>query len=112
MFSSYDDMAPNYKTIYMDMILQKFPEKIEKCELLLSKNNLTALDIIKVNDILFRSHNSNQKHRAYKEIDIIKILQFQHLNKMSNSQLALHYKVSRNTITKWKKHFKQLSKRT
>ena len=34
---------------------------------------------------------------------ILEILQYQKNNNLNNNQLADHFKLSRNTITKWKK---------
>ena len=104
-------IKPNYKKIYTDILSQKYPEKKDKCISLLEKQNLSALDIINLNEQIFgagtsKTHNnSNQRHRSYSKADILKILDYQKKHKLNNSQLALHFKLSRNTVAKWKKMF-------
>lgn len=49
--------------------------------------------------------NINKKHRSYSKSDIIKILNHQKKNQLNNSQLARHFGLSRNTVTKWKRLF-------
>lgn len=102
--------TPDYKRIYNDMITIKYPEKREICDQLLSKANLSTLDIIEISQILFNKSSKenaefNQKHRSYNKSTIIKILEYQKKNTLNNSQLARHFKLSRNTITKWKNKF-------
>ena len=43
---------PNYRRIYSD-ILNKHPEKKAECHPLLKKENLSVLDIIELNKIIF-----------------------------------------------------------
>lgn len=102
--------TPDYKRIYSDMITIKYPEKKEICDKLLSKVNLSTLDIIEISQILFNKSSKenagfNQKHRSYSKSTIIQILKYQQQNKLNNSQLARHFKLSRNTVTKWKNEF-------
>lgn len=102
--------TPDYKKIFTDIINIKFPEKKEKCSHLLEKSDLSVLDVINLNELLFRNcskENSvfNQKHRSYNESAIYHILEYQKKNRLNNSQLAKHFKLSRNTITKWKSLF-------
>lgn len=103
-------MTPNYKLIYSDILIKKFPHKQEKCKALLNKRNLSVLNIIELNTIIFgtddhQTENANQKHRSYRKSDILMILDYQKKNKLNNSQLANHFKLSRNSVTKWKKIF-------
>ncbi|MFP3591147.1 helix-turn-helix domain-containing protein [Chryseobacterium sp. SIMBA_038] len=102
--------TPDYKRIYSDMITIKYPEKREICDQLLSKANLSTLDIIEISQIIFNKSSKenaefNQKHRSYSKSTIVKILEYQKKNKLNNSQLARHFKLSRNTVTKWKNKF-------
>jgi hypothetical protein len=102
--------TPDYKKIFNDIINIKFPEKKEICSHLLDKSNLTVLDIIDLNELLFRNSSKensvfNQKHRSYNETVIYQILEYQKKNRLNNSQLAGHFKLSRNTVTKWKSLF-------
>lgn len=107
--SSVDD-SPNYKRIYEDIIMEKCPEKIEEYRQILKKEKLSELDIIELEKKIFgladkETFSFNQKHRSYNESTILKILQYQKIHKCNNSQLAIHFKLSRNTITKWKRLF-------
>ncbi|WP_312992336.1 helix-turn-helix domain-containing protein [Chryseobacterium flavum] len=103
--------TPNYKLIFQDMLNKKFPEKKEICEPLLNKKSLSHIDIININEIIFgkpefKKEVLNQQRRSYDVPSILQILKYQEKNNLSNSQLANHYKISRNTIAKWKKIFK------
>ncbi|AZA76238.1 helix-turn-helix domain-containing protein [Chryseobacterium sp. G0186] len=102
---------PNYNVIYYDLIQKKHPDKIEACKELLKKENMDATDILELNRRIFpvtRENNGKfkQRHRAYHEADILKILDYQKKNKLNNLQLASHFKMSRNTITKWRRLMK------
>lgn len=101
---------PNYKKIYTDMLLIKYPDKIDGCNNLLSKDELSFLDVIKLNNIIFDSQTKEQmkitqNHRSYDEKSIFEILDFQKKNKLNNLELSRHFNISRNTLTKWKKKF-------
>ncbi|AZA50661.1 helix-turn-helix domain-containing protein [Chryseobacterium carnipullorum] len=102
---------PDYHKIYSDIIRLRHPEKRKYCEDILSKVNLSDLDVIKLNDIVFSQQKKesqifNQMHRAYNEQAILQILNYQKKNKLNNSQLAVYFKLSRNTVAKWKKIYK------
>ncbi|MCW3162412.1 helix-turn-helix domain-containing protein [Chryseobacterium oryctis] len=99
---------PDYRRIYNDIIIKKHPDKKEKCQSFLLKKQLSALDIIKLNSLIFDSGDReciafNQKNKAYNRSAIQEILEYQIKNKLNNTQLASHFKLSRNTIAKWKK---------
>lgn len=99
---------PDYRRIYEDIIAVKFPEKKEKCaRILLGKEDLSALQVLELNTIIFCKEvtKESQKLRSYKKSDILEILDYQKQNKLNNSQLALYFKLSRNTVAKWKKMF-------
>lgn len=101
---------PNYKLIFSDIIDRKYPEKRKDCQNLLNKENLTSLDIIQLNQNIFGAPDkkrlaSNQMHKAYNVEAIIEILTYQKKNRMSNSKIAKHFRLSRNTISKWKRLF-------
>lgn len=105
-----NNTAPDYKKIYNDIISLKYPEKKEVCKDLLSKNNLSTLDIIEISRILFNkitkeNFSFNQKHHSYDRSAIIEILEYQKKNRLNNSELARHFNLSRNTVTKWKNRF-------
>ena len=98
--------SPDYKLIFTDILDKKFPHKKEKCQILLKKKNLSAMDIIELNNNIFNTPDrENQKYRSYSKSDILKILDYQKKHKLNNSQLSKHFKLSRNSVTKWKKMF-------
>lgn len=101
---------PDYKRIYTDLINRKYPEKLDTCEFILKKGELKILDVIKLDTLIFRPANqetgvSDKNHRFYDQQTIIEILNYQRENSFNNRQLADHFKLSRNTIAKWKKIF-------
>ena len=101
-------MRPDYKKIYTDILDKKFPEKKSQYMLILQKKELSVLDVIRLNNDIFGVSDSetelfNQKHRSYSETDIIEILEYQKKHRLNNIQLAKHFKLSRNTVSKWKK---------
>ncbi|WP_419867928.1 helix-turn-helix domain-containing protein [Chryseobacterium sp. CT-SW4] len=99
---------PNYKKIYTDIINKKYPEKLTTCKTLLLKNKLSFLDVIKLNQKIFGNNETlsgNQRHRSYDVKTIFEILDYQKKHNLNNSQLAIHFKLSRNTVAKWKKNF-------
>ena len=98
--------TPNYKRIYSDILNKRYPEKKEVCKQIIQKANLSVFDVIKLNEKIFGTNQSkNQKLRSYSKSDILKILDYQKKNNLNNSQLANHFKLSRNTVAKWKKLF-------
>lgn len=106
---------PFYHRLYADLIRDKYPKKIEVCRKYIEKENWTALDVIKVNELLFGDKKQKQdiaidkKHRAYDPQSVKNILIYQKKNKLSNSNISCKYGVSRNTIAKWKKLFPELA---
>lgn len=101
---------PDYKRIYSDILNKKFPHKKEECKSLLNKKQLSVLDIIELNQKIFETSDektlqNNQRHRSYNRKDIIQILDYQKKHHLNNTQLAAHFKLSRNTVAKWKKMF-------
>jgi len=101
---------PDYRKIYSDIIKKKFPEKLEECKTLLDKQDLHASDILELNSRIFGYGNKetekfNQRHRSYKQKDILKMLDYQKKYNLNGIQLAKHFKISRNTISNWKKYF-------
>lgn len=110
MISKNNDTTPDYKTIYTDILNKKYPHKKQDCKNILDKNNISVLDILELNRKIFgnsdkETESFNQKHRSYSKTDIIKILDYQKKHNLNNIQLARHFKLSRNTIAKWKKIF-------
>jgi regulatory protein YycH of two-component signal transduction system YycFG len=74
-------IKPNYKKIFQDIIKMKFPDKLSVCSSILSKEELSVLDILKINRLLFGMDKDteifNQKHRSYDEQARREILEFQ-----------------------------------
>ena len=110
MISKNNNTGPDYFQIYTDILNKKHPDKKEECQSLLQKENLSAIDIIELNKKIFDKQNKetesfNQKHRSYSKTDILKILDYQKKHKLNNTQVANHFNLSRNSVTKWKKMF-------
>lgn len=102
--------SPDYKKIFNDMIQMKYPEKEEECKSILNKKELSSLDILNINKKIFGTEDKetqifNQSHRSYDKETVLEILKHQKKNRLNNSELARDIKMSRNTITKWKKIF-------
>ncbi|MDQ1162419.1 DNA-binding transcriptional regulator YiaG [Chryseobacterium sp. SORGH_AS 447] len=102
-------MKPNYKLIYSDIIDKKFPDRKKEFQSILSKNDLSFLEIINLNRKIFQNEaenkRDNQRHKSYNKSDILQILEYQKKHKMNNSQVANYFRLSRNTVSKWKKIF-------
>ena len=102
---------PNYRLIYNDLINTKHPNKQKECSTILGKKEISMLDVIKLNTIIFgikdrETYMLNQKHRSYDQKTVIEILNYQRKNELNNTEVANHFNLSRNTVAKWKKHFK------
>ena len=99
--------SPNYKQIFKDILDRKYPEKRNACENILNKTTLSIVDVIEINTKIFGKGiiNNSQKFLSYKKSDILNILDYQKENGLNNSQLANHFRLSRNTVSKWKKLF-------
>jgi|SRR5690606_22880797 DNA-binding transcriptional regulator YiaG len=102
--------TPNYKKIYTDLVEMKYPHKRDECAFFLKKKYLEVMDVIHLNDLLFRKKNKerqeiDKKQRSYDESTIFRILNYQKKHQLNNSELANHFKISRNTVAKWKKIF-------
>jgi len=101
--------VPNYKRIFEDIISRKCPEKYSLCEHLLNKDEISAMDVLKLNDIVFGknkySESYNQKHKSYDSETINKILDYQKEYNLSNVAVSKHFNLSRSTVSKWRKIF-------
>ncbi|MBB4806359.1 hypothetical protein HNP38_001631 [Chryseobacterium defluvii] len=102
-------IRPDYVKIYTEILHKNHPEKFEECRCLLKKK-MSNLDIIRLNQKIFgisdqESEIFSRKHRAYDKTAILQILDYQKIYKLNNKQLAAHFKLSRNTIAKWKESF-------
>lgn len=101
--------GPDFQKIYSEIIEIYHPEKKKECSFYLNRTDWSSLDVITVNNIIFAQKSSkesfafNQNHRAYDEKTILQILQYQKQHKLNDAQVSLHFKLSRNTLLKWKK---------
>lgn len=103
---------PDFKKIFHDVIDQEYPYKKIYCQKILSKETLTAIDIILLNKIIFEEKfdlNNRRVHRSYSYQDIDYILKYQNNNKLNNSQMSSLFGISRNSIAKWKNIWKKIS---
>lgn len=100
-------IEPDYRRIFKDILTIKFPEKQALCSPILEKRELTVLDILELNKLIFNTEkiDINQRHRSFDETAILQILDHQKRHNLNNTQLAQRFKLSRNTVTKWKKLF-------
>lgn len=98
---------PDYNRIYLDILQRKFPEKLEQYrDYLLTKSKLSVLDVVRLNESIFgKAQYEDQKYRSYDKATIIEILEYQKKNRLNNTQLAQHFRLSRNTVASWKKKF-------
>ncbi|KMQ62011.1 transposase [Chryseobacterium sp. BLS98] len=104
------NLQPDYVKIYKDIVTRKYPEKLEVCDFFFKKNQLSVLDVIRLNNLIFGVGNKeklqfDQKHKSYDKAAVINILNYQKKNNLNNTELSIHFKLSRNTIAKWKKTF-------
>lgn len=100
----------NYKKIYADMLDSNSVKNKKEFIKFLEKDELNALDVIEINQKMFgvkdkEAEQFNQRHRFYNQSAILEILDYQKRNGLNNFQLAKHFKLSRNTVSKWKKMF-------
>ncbi|MDR6462658.1 helix-turn-helix domain-containing protein [Chryseobacterium sediminis] len=105
-----NNLSPDYKLIYQDIISKKYPHKKAKCEDILNKKELSVLDIIRLNSLIFDILHEdtfifNQRLRSYDRSAILEILNYQKINSLNNTKVAQTFNLSRNTIAKWKKMF-------
>lgn len=98
----------NYKKLFQDIITLKYPDNRKDCVPLLEKEQLSEFDVVKLSNMLSDDNTKdrlkfNQAHKAYSKKTVEKILTYQAKNGLSNSDTAAFFKMSRNTIAKWKK---------
>ncbi|MDN3706109.1 helix-turn-helix domain-containing protein [Myroides ceti] len=105
--------APNYKHIYKEM-LKKYGIKADAdIQKVLKKKQLNSLDVIFLNQKVVTKQplcdrkNRNTQLRSYDKESIDYILNYQELHKMTIADVAKKFKISRNTIGRWKKEKKK-----
>ncbi|NML69070.1 helix-turn-helix domain-containing protein [Chryseobacterium sp. RP-3-3] len=100
-------MKPNYRKIYEDLLMAKYPEKLYLLENL--QDLSSSISIINIDESLsikdLQTNIENQRSKAYDKESIQKILTFQKKEQLNNSQVAMRFNLSRNTVAKWKKIF-------
>ena len=104
-------MSTNYKEIYISLIKEKFPEKLEDAMVKWKLNHLdSAINIIELNNLLF--HNGYRENnvmdsrlRSYTEVEIIRILKYQERYKKSNTDIINKFGMTRATLNTWRKRF-------
>lgn len=100
---------PNYQKIYRDIITQfnisMAEEESSEFNNIIGKKELNSLDVICLNEILFSDRNNfnfNQKLHNFDKNSKEYILEFQKKYRLNNSETANYFKISRNTLAKWK----------
>lgn len=95
----------------MDLLKTNFPDKVDTYSNLLTKKKLSVLEVIKLNEAIFEGSKNtedqkqNQRYRAYDKDSILEILTYQKKYRLNNTQLAIHFRLSRNTVIAWRKRF-------
>ncbi|MFP8893239.1 helix-turn-helix domain-containing protein [Chryseobacterium sp. EZn1] len=100
----------DYKRIYQEIIKRKYPDIETQCKNILAKDQLSTRDVIRINILISKKECKevnvfNQNHRSYDLRTILQMLEYQKNNNLNNTQLAIHFQLSRNTVAKWKKYF-------
>src|SRR5690606_40054197 len=103
-------MTPNYKNIYSDIINRKYPHKKKRCKRILEKDQLTFLDVLELDELIFEKKSRemkemDQKYRSYDKSTILEILEYQKKHKLNNTEVANHCNMIRYTISRWQKMF-------
>lgn len=106
--------TPDYRKIYTEIIDRYHPHTRIHCEEYLSKETWTSMDVMTVNELIYgtskkESLQFNQSHRSYDKATILKILEYQKKHELNNVQLANTFKLSRNTVAKWKMQYHNTS---
>ena len=105
----------NYISLYTDFIndnnsLQN-KTKIKLLKHINNQQELSVKKIIKINSIIkndIASGKNNKKTQQLKAYDydfVQQTLDYQKKYNLSNNNISIEFKLSRNTIAKWKKHF-------
>lgn len=101
--------APDYKQIYKEMLTKYGIKADANIQKIFKKKQLNSLDVIFLNQKIVKKQqlcerkNTNSQLRSYDKESIDYILNYQHEHKMTIADIAKKFKVSRNTIARWKK---------
>lgn len=106
--------SPDYRRIYTEIIERYHPHTFKSCEEYLRKETWTSMDVMTVNQLIYGTSQKedllfNQSHRSYDLATIMEILEYQKKNGLNNVQLANTFKLSRNTVAKWKIQYQNRS---
>jgi|SRR5690606_483767 len=97
-------------------IFQEIAQKKEHSESLIGHiagiKEWNSLNVIKTSEKVVEKPDGenlklNRTHRAYDEQSVKEILKYQKINNLNNSEMMMLFKVSRNSISKWKKMFSE-----
>lgn len=86
-------------------------EKSTNCKKILGKSEISDLEVLDLNYLIFGKSNDN-KHRSYDKETVKFITSYQLNNKLTNQEISELFKISRNTISKWKKLYLNTAKCT
>ncbi len=94
------------------MLKQDQPEKLKDPKIQTLLQNLkTTEDVLNFNELVFKqskeSMKNNQKLKTYDKKTMLKLLQYQKKHGFSTSYMSKKYKISRTTLSKWKKTFEE-----
>ena len=112
----YKDKVLAYQNIYLDLIHSLTSIDPKTLNILKDKVKMmeSYQDILEINNLIRRemgvSHSlliEEQNLKAYDETLIQKILNEQERDMLSNRRTAMKYKMSRNTLAKWKRIFNE-----
>ena len=106
----------NYKTLYLDFVshTNQLPESIKQqlIELLKQENkeHISYKRLIEINGVIKENMYQSRyvEHKKYKQLKVydehyIKyLLKYQQRNNMTNTALSYKFKLSRNTVARWK----------
>lgn len=107
-----NNTCPDYRQIYTDIIDELYPEKKNNVQINKKMECIeTVMDILILNTLIFgvskqETESKSRKLRSYDKNSILKILEYQRNNKLNNIATAIHFKMSRNTLTKWRRIYK------
>jgi len=95
---------PNYYRIFEDLIRDKFPDKARDL-ITAMPTTINSLDVIELNERIFKKANKayNQRLKSYDANSVKTMLEYQQEYGLNNSEMADLFRLSRNTITKWKR---------
>ncbi|MDO5635629.1 MAG: helix-turn-helix domain-containing protein [Myroides sp.] len=104
-------MKPNYHKIFSDIMAEEMlsVEKSIKCKKILSKAEISDLEVLNLNYLIFGESDDN-KHKSYNDETITFIMSYQKEHHLTNQQISKLFHISRNTISSWKKLYLQTAK--